>query len=395
MRKLAKILSVILLVVFVVAALGLFVPSFLGIETIIVGNQVDTNISTGTVIYGQHLPVEDFSEGDQIIYTTDTCAYIYEIKSVDVNEGEVEVHDSSNDSDTVIQTRKNLVKKTLAVPLVGYLYIATQSTTGLITLGCLAAAIILFFVFGCLVDVKDEDDDDYDEDEDDGYFSGIATSMQRPHSVDTIPAAPSAADKNKAAAPAKPETPEASGLEVNEDNPGKFDTSPELIIRSADEDVFSDDDELSTAEVSDQLKAAAGVVEESEAPAQTEEPSENQSEEISESSVPQETIVISDDIPPVQDEIKKTLDTSQLPDMEAALEAALSTTQLNRTQAQTTVLPVQQVTEAPEVNEIEIAMPSKTLEEYLQEAYTSGDDPGIVKDETTGIQFVDFSDSFK
>ena len=42
--------------------------------------------------------------------------------------------------------------------------------------------------------------------------------------------------------------------------------------------------------------------------------------------------------------------------------------------------------------EIELAIPVRSLEEIIQQAYSAGLDPLVTKDSVTGIDFVDFSD---
>ena len=46
---------------------------------------------------------------------------------------------------------------------------------------------------------------------------------------------------------------------------------------------------------------------------------------------------------------------------------------------------------AAPAEEIELAIPAKTLDELLQEAYANGEDPKVTKDAATGITFVDYS----
>ena len=84
--------------------------------------------------------------------------------------------------------------------------------------------------------------------------------------------------------------------------------------------------------------------------------------------------------------------TAELSGIGSALENALGTDRMNQTpQAQAAVPPAPEA--APEVKpeEIELAIPQRTLDELLQEAYANGEDPKVVKNPTTGITFVDYS----
>ena len=104
-----------------------------------------------------------------------------------------------------------------------------------------------------------------------------------------------------------------------------------------------------------------------------------------------------DSIPDDEDSAAKhDLNESELPGVEAALEAALATTQVSRSAQVKKPVQAEAVPEASEeLDEIELAIPVRTLDEYLQAAYTNGDDPQVIRDNTTGIDLVDFSDCFK
>ena len=93
------------------------------------------------------------------------------------------------------------------------------------------------------------------------------------------------------------------------------------------------------------------------------------------------------------------LNDEQMEGMESALETALAKAEeADKTDHSASVPPEAQgasyesLEDAPD--EIELAIPVRTLEEVLQEAYSNGDDPHIRKDPTTGITMVDFSESF-
>ena len=56
-----------------------------------------------------------------------------------------------------------------------------------------------------------------------------------------------------------------------------------------------------------------------------------------------------------------------------------------------TILPEEKETPL-QADEIVLAIPARSVEEILQEAYRDGEDPKVEKDELTGVTFVDFSD---
>ena len=95
---------------------------------------------------------------------------------------------------------------------------------------------------------------------------------------------------------------------------------------------------------------------------------------------------------------EKEIGTDSLPDVQAALEAALENQPLNRTSEDYTLQQPEkpdasQKEETEARDEIELAMPAHTAEELLEKAYADGLDPKLKKDETTGVTLVDYSDS--
>jgi hypothetical protein len=95
---------------------------------------------------------------------------------------------------------------------------------------------------------------------------------------------------------------------------------------------------------------------------------------------------------------EKEIGTDSLPDVQAALEAALENQPLNRTSEDYTLQQPEKPDSAQKADtdardEIELAMPAHTAEELLEKAYADGLDPKLKKDETTGVTLVDYSDS--
>ena len=104
------------------------------------------------------------------------------------------------------------------------------------------------------------------------------------------------------------------------------------------------------------------------------------------------------DVPHVVPE-EKDLGTDSLPDVQAALEAALESQPLNRTgETARMTIPDEDVLSDAEASgsaptgEIELAMPVHTADELLSKAYSDGLDPKVRDDEITGVTLVDYSD---
>ena len=89
------------------------------------------------------------------------------------------------------------------------------------------------------------------------------------------------------------------------------------------------------------------------------------------------------------------LDENVIPDVSEALVAALATTNVSRSERAYTqnIQQPEEVQEEEQLYEIELAIPVRTADEILEEAYTNGLDPKVSSDEVTGIKFIDFSDS--
>ena len=98
---------------------------------------------------------------------------------------------------------------------------------------------------------------------------------------------------------------------------------------------------------------------------------------------------------PVRAETQDSGLEEEMQDVQAALENALVREPMN-SQGQTVqippVEPQEETAAAQKSDEIVLAIPARTVEEILQEAYSAGEDPRVEKDELTGVTFVDFSD---
>ena len=90
---------------------------------------------------------------------------------------------------------------------------------------------------------------------------------------------------------------------------------------------------------------------------------------------------------------ERGIGTESIPDVQAALEAALETQQIRQYEQMPEPQPEPvEMEQTQNLEEIELAMPVKNVEELLQEAYTAGDDPVVEEDAVTGVTFVDYSD---
>ena len=99
------------------------------------------------------------------------------------------------------------------------------------------------------------------------------------------------------------------------------------------------------------------------------------------------------EIPDEDSPASHNLTESEIPDVSAALVAALSTTQVSRSERMFQPQKQDEVEPSEEdSSEIELAIPVKTAEEIIDAAYAQGYDPAVTTDDVTGVKIIDFSD---
>lgn len=401
MAKLFKVIMNILIILFIASLVALFVPPLLGITTVISEPDTASNMQIGSVAYGTRVPLDEISKGDTIISSSDNETYLYTVEDIDASTGVLSVKSSETADAKEITLRRTASKKLFVIPLIGYIVIAFQSTEGLIILGLGVALLVILFIISEILCKKskksDEDDDEAAVDRE--YFRDLATSQQKPSSLDelatiTIPPIKDILEEEKKA--------EADTAALDED----FE-NPELILEPV-----SNDDEASIEEFAEENEKGDTEASDAAKPADIK---DNSSADIS-SSDKAGTAASSKDAHGKKDSFKADNDiqssvqpskpsesassqlgsTSELSDIGSALESVLENEQMNPTphSEQPAAAPEAPVSE-PASSEIEIAIPAKTLEELLQEAYAKGKDPTVIKDESAGVTLVDYSDCLK
>lgn len=401
MAKLFKVIMNILIILFIASLVALFVPPLLGITTVISEPDTASNMQIGSVAYGTRVPLDEISKGDTIISNSDNETYLYTVEDIDASTGVLSVKSSETADAKEITLRRTASKKLFVIPLIGYIVIAFQSTEGLIILGLGVALLVILFIISEILCKKSKKSDEDDEEAavDREYFRDLATSQQKPSSLDelatiTIPPIKDILEEEKKA--------EADTAALDED----FE-NPELILEPV-----SNDDEASIEEFAEENEKGDTEASDAAKPADIK---DNSSADIS-SSDKAGTAASAKDAHGKKDSFKADNDiqgdvqpskmpesasnqlgsTSELSDIGSALESVLENEQMNPTphSEQPAAAPEAPVSE-PASSEIEIAIPAKTLEELLQEAYAKGEDPTVIKDESAGVTLVDYSDCLK
>lgn len=395
MAKAFKIIMNIILVLFIAAVCAVFVPSLFGITTAVALPGSESNMQTGSIAYGVRNTLSDLQAGDQIIVNTENTTYLYEITEIDSENKTLEIRTSADAETETISLRRSASKLVIVIPLIGYLYVATQSMEGLIILALAAALIIILFIIASIVSKRhdpeeDEDAENSSEDNDDfGYFRDLAASTSAPNRLDNLGT--------------------LSMNPVSEETPAKTqDISAETMALDEEFDTLSTDElaaEIAAAEAEHKAGAAQEGAEASDADEDTvnaeekSEASETENADSNSENVLKAEIKAAEETVSDNSEAPKTFtaeSTSDLSGMENALESVLSTDKINQIEEAKTVKPAVEPegVKEEEPEEIELAVPVFTLDELLQEAYSKGEDPQVKKDEATGVTLVDYSSCF-
>ena len=83
MSKVLKVISTLLLLLFVLTGIALLVPPLVGITTVVADDNMVTNMQTCSVAYAIKKHLSELQAGDKILQTGADSAYIYEIAQVD------------------------------------------------------------------------------------------------------------------------------------------------------------------------------------------------------------------------------------------------------------------------------------------------------------------------
>lgn len=165
MSRFLKFIVHFIVVCTIVCVLGLALPPFFGIRTVIMDtSDKATNLPVGSVTYAIPVKTEEVAAGTPILVQEDSKTYRYNLVSVnrENNTGTViDVSGSAQESITV--SVKNWVPKiVVTIPFIGYLLVATESVEGLIILGLVILFLIILYVIAELWK-KEPEDDEYED----------------------------------------------------------------------------------------------------------------------------------------------------------------------------------------------------------------------------------------
>ncbi len=341
MSKILKAIDAVLLILFIICGAALLVPQFMGVSTVVVQQEMTGNAAVGTAIYAKRTEASSIEVGDRMLDLGTDSVGIYTVEAFDSATSTVTVSDAPQEKYNVSEY---YLKVVLTVPFIGYLMLATQTRAGIAILAALLIYVIVSFIFAELMkrsDDEESDDEDEEDDEEDDFYAGLAARKKQR----------SAGKASAVENDDKREKTEARRTEKSEEDEERRPAKENRPSRRRRRHGDADEDE--------------GIVELQDAERKNESREEG-------------------------------FGTDSLPDVQAALEAALVNQPLNRTGniSQSFALePDDGEAVVSENGEIELAMPVRTADELLQKAYSEGLDPTVREDNITGVTLVDYSDS--
>ena len=168
MSKVLKFIVHFVVICTLICVLGLVLPPFFGVKTVIVDKSGDaTNLPVGSVTYAIPEKSSEVSVGTPILVQKDSKTYKYTITNLDASKGTGTVTDQSvsGGKTLTIKVGDYVPKVVITIGFVGYLLVATESIEGLIILGLVVLFLIILYVIAELW--KKDPEDDIRDDEDD------------------------------------------------------------------------------------------------------------------------------------------------------------------------------------------------------------------------------------
>ena len=164
MSKVLKFIVHLVVICTLVCVLGLVLPPFFGVRTVIVDKSDSaTNLPVGSVTYAIPEKSSEITVGTPILVEKDSKTYKYTITNIDASKGTGTVTDQSvsGDKTLTIKVGDYVPKVVVTIGYVGYLMVATESIEGLIILGLVILFLIILYVIAELW--KKEPEDEYED----------------------------------------------------------------------------------------------------------------------------------------------------------------------------------------------------------------------------------------
>lgn len=360
MSKFLKIIVNMVLVCAFLSAAALLVPSLLGVEMNIIENdRAETNLSVGSVVYGQSKSLQDVEFGDNVfVEDADGSKYLYRVNAVDAESDTVVLKDARNEAaQTVEKTLSSVCVVYVTVPVLGYLAVAAGTVKGWVIIGLVAVLLLLMFILSEIWrkdKLQEEEEDDADGDADERERAREEKKKMRKEKKAQKKTAKEARDEKedkKAAKRARKEAKKEAKHLGEEPTTRAIEDEPEPVQNTAD--LF----EAARAEIASSVASA----------------------------------MAEDQDPAVQN----TAAAESAIDLETALTQALSNTAANEQNVQTASEAENEIAVASQEDLQEesqkIVMPCYSADELIRKAILAGDEPDIVEDRDLGLTLLDYS----
>lgn len=167
MSKVLKFIVHLVVICTLICVLGLVLPPFFGVRTVIVDKSGDaTNLPVGSVTYAIPEKSSEVSVGTPILVQNDSKTYKYTITNLDAAKGTGTVADQSvsGGKTLTIKVGDYVPKVVVTIGFIGYLLVATESIEGLIILGLVVLFLIILYV---IAELWKKDPEDFQDDMDD------------------------------------------------------------------------------------------------------------------------------------------------------------------------------------------------------------------------------------
>lgn len=389
MARFLRFIFNLLLICYIAAALALFIPPLVGVTTSVTLEDTSGNQETGSVNYAWRTPLKSVVPGDEILVTADGAVNVYSVQAIDTENSVVTV---SGDEALQIPVRTYVYKMLVTVPYLGYIAILLQTTEGMLILGAVAGVLLILCILTAIwcrkrkIKKMKEDEEELEDEKDNRFFEDLAAQKRE---ADARADAEFTARRREVLAESALITEPALDEEY-EEFPAALDVAAaEPVKEDQAEEAFDEAEATGDAE-QDLIRAELPEEEIFEAASEEEnaeaEKADEQAEAETEAEKPLE--IAADEIA-----VERAVETGNIPGVQAALEAALNTQQIQRHVRRAEVMREPDLSEEPlAAEEIELAMPVYTVDEFLQKAYEKGQDPVVRKDELTGVTYIDFSE---
>ena len=153
LAKILDIIGIMIVIAFIITILPLTVPKVFGYQIYgILSNSMEPEIMTGSVVYVQGVDASDIQVGDVITYKMDAKSDVVATHRVEAINNEKSTFTTKGDNNTSVDAQpvsfdRLLGKVVFSLPLLGYISLEIQSSSGLAMIIISFAVAIFCWIF--------------------------------------------------------------------------------------------------------------------------------------------------------------------------------------------------------------------------------------------------------